>query len=403
MVLPPPRERVQPALAVMQIPERHAVNDVRVLVKQPEQLREFRSLLLENLRRTAIAIRVQLREFIPVLAAVCPPTPARNHIDVQFRHHHFDTQFTHRHERGLEVRQRQPAQFVMPLQSNGVNRNVLCAQRANESYCFFALCRKFIIVIVVNQECVGVGLMRVLKCLGNELLAACLLPAGRTKEVRAIIQRFIDNIPGSNATAVASDDALDVLPHPLQQQFTARRLVTFAIKPRRGAIVLRPNETMPHHFELMPRRELNESIGLSEIELAFHRLNGNRLHAVLRRHRAELGREQWAVVGAIWNAITDPYAHLKQLTCHAAQGRLTLRIGKSRREASRKQYGPAEPTFAIHRRIMAQTASTATRKQHETIPSGMGQLMTVSSCFWISLPDTIFLGELPTIWLVVER
>src|SRR5262245_11966351 len=69
----PPRKVVQPAFAIVQVPERDACNNVTVLPENAEELGVLLCLSLQNLTRAAVPIGVKLREFVAVFAAVGPP------------------------------------------------------------------------------------------------------------------------------------------------------------------------------------------------------------------------------------------------------------------------------------------------------------------------------------------
>jgi len=80
MVYALPGEGVQPALAIVKVPERNARNDIGVFAKETKELCVLLGLPMQNFRRTALAIRIKLRKFGAVLSAVGPPFAAWNHM-----------------------------------------------------------------------------------------------------------------------------------------------------------------------------------------------------------------------------------------------------------------------------------------------------------------------------------
>ena len=88
----------------MQVPERHTLDHVGVLGKQLKQLRVLVGLSLENVGRTAVAIRIVLGQFLPVLAPIGPPATAQHHIDVQLGDHQLHAQFPHGDQRRFKIR-----------------------------------------------------------------------------------------------------------------------------------------------------------------------------------------------------------------------------------------------------------------------------------------------------------
>ncbi len=73
MVNPAPWEIVEPALAVVQVPEGDAFDHVVVFVKEPEQRRILLGLFLFDAWRQAIPIGIEFGQFIPIFPAVRPP------------------------------------------------------------------------------------------------------------------------------------------------------------------------------------------------------------------------------------------------------------------------------------------------------------------------------------------
>jgi hypothetical protein len=122
MVDPFPREIIQPALSIVQVPERDPVDDIGVLAEQPEELAVLIRLSAQHLRRAMLAIWIEPRQLVAMLAAVRPPAPARDYVDVQLGNDDFEPEFTHRDERFLDIGKRDAINLVVPLQADCVDR-----------------------------------------------------------------------------------------------------------------------------------------------------------------------------------------------------------------------------------------------------------------------------------------
>ena len=82
-----PRKIVQPALAVVQIPERDAVDDVVILAEKPKELRILLGLTGEDLGRAAIDVGIDLRHLGAVAVIIGPPAATRDDVDIEFADH----------------------------------------------------------------------------------------------------------------------------------------------------------------------------------------------------------------------------------------------------------------------------------------------------------------------------
>ena len=117
-----PRKIVQPALAVVQVPERHAVDDVIILAEESEQLGVLLGLAGEDLGRAAIDVGIDLRHLRAVLVAVGPPAAARDDVDVEFADHDLHTDTTQGDQGLLQRLIGNAINLVVPLEADGMDR-----------------------------------------------------------------------------------------------------------------------------------------------------------------------------------------------------------------------------------------------------------------------------------------
>ena len=151
-----------------------------------------------------------------------------------------------------------------------------------------------------------------LECLGNEFLPAGGAPAGRTQESRAVVQCLVDHVPHGDAAAVTADHRVDMRLHAPEKLLAAGGLGAVAIKPRRRAVILGPDQAVADNLKMVRGGESHERIGLGEVELALRRLHRIGLEAILRRHRIELHGEQRPICRPFRDTIADAGADGKQ-------------------------------------------------------------------------------------------
>ncbi len=97
-----PREIVQPALPVMQVPERDAGDDVIILPEESEELGVLLGLAGEDLGRAGVGVRIDLRHLGAVLVIVSPPATTRDDVDIELADHDLHADATQGHRRRLD-------------------------------------------------------------------------------------------------------------------------------------------------------------------------------------------------------------------------------------------------------------------------------------------------------------
>ena len=143
------------------------------------------------------------------------------------------------------------------------------------------------------------------KGLGNKLFAAGATPTGLAEKLRAVVEHLVDDVPHRDPTAVAADDSVDVVLQPREEQIAAGSLLAIAEEPARRPVVLGPNQAMADNLQVASGGEVDEGIGLSEVELTFRRLNRIGLEAILGCYRIKLCQEQRPIRRPRGNAIAQ--------------------------------------------------------------------------------------------------
>ena len=169
--------------------------------------------------------------------------------------------------------------------------------------------------------------MRGFERLGDELFATRGGPAGGAEVLAAVVQRLVHDVPRGDASAVARHLGFDVAPHAVEEHFAAGRLVAVAEEPPGGTVVLGPDEAMADDVQVVPAGEVDEGVGLCEVPLSFGPLDLRRLHAVLRRHGAELRQQEAVVRHALGNAVVDADADVEQVLGRFLERRVGRLIG----------------------------------------------------------------------------
>jgi hypothetical protein len=90
-----PGEIVEPALAIMKIPEGDADDLVGIFFEETKEAGVLFRLALENFGRATVAIRIYFRESVAFGSVVGPPARARDHIDIEFGDHNFHSDGFH--------------------------------------------------------------------------------------------------------------------------------------------------------------------------------------------------------------------------------------------------------------------------------------------------------------------
>ena len=165
-----PGEVVEPALAVVEVPEGDAEDLVGVFVEDPEDAGVLLGLALEDLGWAAVFVGIHFGERLAFGAVVGPPAGAGDDIDVELGNDDLHAELFHSSEGVFESFKGNRIEFVMALQTDGVDGDVLCAHRFDEANHFGKFVGKFVVVVVVDENGVGIGGVGVFQGFGDEIL-----------------------------------------------------------------------------------------------------------------------------------------------------------------------------------------------------------------------------------------
>ena len=181
---------------------------------------------------------------------------------------------------------------VVSLHSKSVNRNA-CGLHPLEEFedtlCLSGLC---IVVVVVEQEGVGVCLVGILECLVDEFLTGNLehrrLTHGRLAGTyRTVCNRLVNYVPGVNYVLVTVYYSLDVALHPLVE-FLLGKEVSFLVLIDPRSNLGMPHKAMAAELDTVLTAEVCDLVGILPGVLTSPGLGHDRLHVVLSGDAVEL-------------------------------------------------------------------------------------------------------------------
>lgn len=305
MVYAVPGEVVEPALAVVEVPEGDAEDLVGVFVEDLENAGVLLGLALEDFGRAAVFVGIYFGEGFAFGAVVGPPAGAGNDVDIEFGDDDFHAEFFHFGEGVFEGFVGDGIEFVMALEADGVDGDVLRAHGFDEANHFGKLRGEFVVVIVVDEEGVRIGGVGVFEGFGDEIFAARFAPDGGAEVIRAVVEGFVDDIPHGDFAFVTANDGVDVGFHAAEEEFAGDGFVAVLREPGRSAVVLGPDEGVADDFEVVGDGEVDEGIGHVEGPLTLLALDGVWLHAILGREVAEVLLEERPVMRAFGDAVAE--------------------------------------------------------------------------------------------------
>lgn len=145
-----PGEVVEPALAVVEVPEGDAGDDVGVFDEDFEEAGVLFGLGFEDIGRAGIAIGIEFGQFFAVFAAVGPPAGARDDIDIELGNDDFEFEFAHGLEGGFDLGEGDAIDLVVALEADGVDGGVAGEERFKELDHAIAFAGELVVVIVVD-------------------------------------------------------------------------------------------------------------------------------------------------------------------------------------------------------------------------------------------------------------
>ena len=111
-----------------------------------------------------------------MFAVILIPAPSFYDVDIDFRNDNFQTVFANLAERKFKVFVGNVVEFVVSLQTDRVDGNVVRFEVFNQFEKVVAFAFAFGAVVVVDQEAIRIEFPSGLECLSGELKSACRMP-----------------------------------------------------------------------------------------------------------------------------------------------------------------------------------------------------------------------------------
>ena len=164
----------------MQVPERHAVDDVVILPEESEQLGVLLGLAGEDLGRAAIDVGIDLRHLGAVLIAVGPPAATRDDVDVEFADHDLHTDTTQGDQGLLQCLIGNAVDLVVPLETDGMDRRLACLEPGQQREHLLPLAVQLVVIVVIDELRRRISRMGVFEGERDEVVARSPRPTGLT-------------------------------------------------------------------------------------------------------------------------------------------------------------------------------------------------------------------------------
>ena len=274
------RQRVvvlsEPGVAVGEVPEGHAVDDVAVLAQHVEHtgILVGEVLLHAVAHCHALAAELQLSAHLGVDADV-----ELGHVDVLH-----DALVLG--DGSVDLGLSRSVDVVVSLHADTVDGHAVLLHALHHLIDALALHRVALIVVVVEQEGVGVGLAGILECLGDELVAGNLVELRLAEGILGlgvIGHGLVHHVPSVYHVLVAADDSLDVVFHALEEHFLCG---VVAVHPASDLAV--PHQAVATELDTIGAAEVGDAVGSFPVEFPLLGLSGLGLHVVLASDAVEL-------------------------------------------------------------------------------------------------------------------
>ena len=226
---------------------------------------------------------------------------------------------------------------VVALHADAVHGHAVGLHGADHLTDAVALHGVALVVVVVEEQRVGIRLTGEDEGLADELVAAAYLIEGGfaqrlvlavgTDAAAAVGNAFVEHIPGIDHVLIAVDHGVDVLPHALVEHLFADQLVVLVVEHPVAHLVV-PHQAVSAQLDAVLTAEVGHTVGALPGPFAFSRMHGGRLHVVLGRDAAELLFHQSAL-GLVRDVATvDGHADEEIVAVGLLEAlRITLRTG----------------------------------------------------------------------------
>ena len=146
-----------------------------------------------------------------------------------------------------------------------------------------------LIVVVVEQQRIGVGLTGISESLSNEFIAGNLVHHRLTVGIFGILvigHRFINDIPTIDNILVPVHNCVNMFTHPLKELVLGQE-ITLLVLIHPVTNLGMPHQAVTTHFDAVLATKVSDAVGTSKIKLSLSRFSGLRLHIVLSSDAVE--------------------------------------------------------------------------------------------------------------------
>ena len=141
-------------------------------------------------------------------------------------------------------------------------------------------------VVVVEELHIGVSLMCILESQGD-VVGAQNLPEQTLAGGSVVLETFIADIPGIDATLEMTHNGIDMLTHAFLEFLTGDEFAVLVKMEPRSTLGM-PDEAMALYFQASSLRLVYELVGKGKVINTLLRMNHFTLHAVLCHHPVEV-------------------------------------------------------------------------------------------------------------------
>ena len=289
----------EPGVAVADIPESDAVDDVLVLAEHLEEAHVL--VLLEG----ALPVGDPGLALVEAQAAAHVLVDA----DVQFGDVDVLDHLGVKSDGCVDVAHGRAVDVVVPLHADAVHRHAGILHPLDKVVDAPALGRFRIVVVIVEEKRVGIGFVGVFEGLVDEFLTGDPVhrgvpQLGAARSDGAVGHGFIDHVPAVDDVLVAVHHGLDVVFHVgVEFLFGEEFPVLVLVHP--GADLAVPHQGVAAELDVVPAAEVGDPVGILPVEFALARLGGLRLHGVLGGDAVEFAFDQRDLAGIGHVAVVD--------------------------------------------------------------------------------------------------
>ena len=189
-------------------------------------------------------------------------------------------------------------QIIVALHADAVDGHTALLHLLYHIIYTTALSRVSGIVVVIEQQCIGVGFVSKGKSLGNEFVATQTIKRRLAVGLRSrgLSQRdfgplvrdgFIDHIPAIDHVLIAVDHRVDMFAQTAIKQFFRGGLSRFCLEHPLAELRM-PTQAVPAQPNAIAPAEIGNAVGCFPVPNPLLRLQRSGLHGILRRDAVEV-------------------------------------------------------------------------------------------------------------------